>query len=82
MTLVIEAVNAYYRPLLKLHDAGSKVTYEDLISSLEAAKKVLAESPNEFVLVSLEMKINSPHASIVVVCISHSIHLIHFTHFV
>ena len=53
MPLLHDAMNAYLSPLLKKHSVGGVLSLEDLNSSMEAAKAVLEESPNDFVLVSL-----------------------------
>ena len=52
MPLLHDVLNAYLSPLLKKHSiAGGFLTYEDLEASMELAKAVLVETPNEFVLV-------------------------------
>lgn len=56
MPLLYDVLNAYLAPLLNKHNSGKVVTYDDLTSSLEAAKSVLVESPNEFILVRRLLK--------------------------
>ena len=49
MTLLIDAFTAYLGPLLKKHDAGETLVWEDLESSHTASKEVLQSSDNIFV---------------------------------
>ena len=51
MPLLHDVMNAYLAPLLKKHSAGTLITYEDLVTSLELAKAVLMETPNDFIMV-------------------------------
>jgi hypothetical protein len=52
MPLLHDAINAYLSPLLKKHSVEGVLSMEDLNQAMEASKAVLAESPNEFVMVS------------------------------
>ena len=53
MPLLHDVMNAYLAPLLKKHSAGTLITYEDLVTSLELAKAVLMETPNDFIMVRI-----------------------------
>lgn len=52
MTLLFDAMTAYLGPLLKKHEAGQPLVWEDLMTSQTASSAVLRQSNNEFVSVS------------------------------
>lgn len=51
MTLLSDACNAYLEPLLKKHQAGKYLVWEDLEASRAASTEVLSSSDNVFVSV-------------------------------
>ena len=51
MTLLNDVLEAYLNPLLKKHNDGKYLTWEDLEASKVAAKKALGSSENLFVSV-------------------------------
>jgi len=51
MTLLYDVIEAYLGPLLKKHNDGKYLTWEDLMASRAAATKALGESENSFVSV-------------------------------
>jgi hypothetical protein len=51
MTLLMDAFTAYLGPLLKKHEAGQCLVWEDLEASHAASKEVLKSSDNIFVSV-------------------------------
>lgn len=51
MTLLSETFTAYLEPLLKKHDSGEALIWEDLVASEVASKAVLKNSDNAFVSV-------------------------------
>jgi len=52
MTLLFEATTAYLGPLLKKHEAGEAVVWEDLVSSHAACSAVMCHPDSPLLLVS------------------------------
>ena len=52
MTLIFEATNAYLGPLLKKHEAGEALVWEDLVAAEAACSNILRQHKNPFVSVS------------------------------
>eukprot|EP00525_Craspedostauros_australis_P007561 CAMPEP_0198131918 /NCGR_PEP_ID=MMETSP1442-20131203/57244_1 /TAXON_ID= /ORGANISM="Craspedostauros australis, Strain CCMP3328" /LENGTH=60 /DNA_ID=CAMNT_0043792819 /DNA_START=70 /DNA_END=252 /DNA_ORIENTATION=- len=51
MTLLFETYTAYLGPLLKKHEAGSAIRWQDLQHSFKAAKSLYQGRNNDFVMV-------------------------------
>jgi hypothetical protein len=51
MTLLFDAFDAYLAPLLKKHQAGQHLVWEDMEASRNASTKALGSSDNIFVSV-------------------------------
>ena len=51
MTLLYDALEVYLGPLLKKHDAGLNIVWEDLEASQAASSKFMESNNNDFVSV-------------------------------